>query len=615
MGRVRLLRMDRSAWRWRCWGVLLWAVVLASAARAPANALGCPGAEGEEDLAALAQLLFRDWFGTACVTPDQNLDGRVSAADLSQAILHTAAPPRGPVVTFLGLSTADGRLVTPSGQLDGLPVFQRASGSGFQLVVEGRSGMSGSPVGIATFQSDPFTDRRPDLQVLFNRPLGDGSPAVCSGGVPAVVPPDFRPGQAVSDALNDIGCNFSLGSLSACVVNAFGQPALAASNSQIQFCATIARTLAFPAGDTIVTVRLRDVRGELGRARQILVRVGEVPLSPTAPPSPPAPTATGVPPTVALTPLRTATSTPTATPSVSPAPPHTATRMPTRTALPSASASATSTRSPTVRTPTASPSPTRTLAATLTLSPTATSASATPPRTRTPTVTRSSTPTATGTLLVASPTPTRTRSATRTPTASVAPASGPIVTFLGITRADDTLIAPTGVTADGIPIFERPTGAGFNIVVEGRPGTSNVPVGSVTFRENGPPDVQVFVSRPLGDGSAAVCDRLPPRAGGVPAVDPPVFSDAAEVINALNDLGCRFLDGGGQPRGRGRTDACVLKPDGGFDFVVSSSTIQFCGFIDVATRFPPGEVRITVRLRDESGQTGPIAQMILRIQS
>lgn len=173
---------------------------------------------------------------------------------------------------------------------------------------------------------------------------------------------------------------------------------------------------------------------------------------------------------------------------------------------------------------------------------------------------------------------------------------------------------PIGTTVDGTPIFQRPSGAGFNIVVEGKPGASGTAVGTVTYRENGPPDLQVLVSRPLGNGSLEVCDRAPPQAGGVPAIDPPVFDDSPAVIDALNDLGCRFRDGAGQPRGRGRNDACILEPDGGFDFGNRDSTVQFCGFIDVATRFPSGDVRITVRLRDELGRTGPPAQMLVRVQ-
>lgn len=566
-------------------------------------AIGCPDAQAEQDLEALTSTAFDDWTETACTTPDQNLDGRVSAADLVARLLAVDAPPAGPLVTFVGLATADGRVLVPVGTQAGLPVFQRPAGSGFLLVVEGRAGASRRPVGIATFQPDSGSERRPDLQILTSRALGDGSPEVCSGGVPAVVPPDYRPERFVSDALNDLGCNFALAT-GACTVNTHGQPALVTSTSQIQFCATVARSWAFPPGDTLLTVRLRDVAGNLGPARQLVVRVGDVLPSPT--PTHRAPSSTPT-----ATPTRSLRATPTpsstlAAPTQSPsatrtqtsptATPRATTPLPTNTATPTSTAR----RSPTATfTPTPG-RPTPTFSSTVRVS-------ATPTATRTRTITPLL---ATPTRTVPS-TPSRTPTRTYTPTAGTG--SGPVVTFVGITRADDTPVEPSGTTPDGVPIFQRPTGAGFNIVIEGRPGASGVPVGSVTFRENGPPDLQVLVSRPLGNGSPEVCDRLPPRIGGVPAVDPPDFSDRPTVIDALNDLGCRFLDGAGQPRGRGRNDACILKPDGGFDFARSNSTIQFCGFIDVATRFPDGEVRLTIRLRDERGEVGPAVSMIVRI--
>ncbi len=554
-------------------------------------AIGCPDAQAEQDLEALTRTLFDDWTETACTTPDQNLDGRVSAADLVARLLAVDAPLTGPLVTFVGLATADGRVLVPVGTQASLPVFQRPAGSGFLLVVEGRAGASRRPVGIATFQPDSGSERRPDLQILTSRALGDGSPEVCSGGVPPVVPPDYRPERFVSDALNDVGCNFALAT-GACTINAYGQPALVTATSQIQFCATVARSWAFPPGDTLLTVRLRDAAGNLGPARQLVVRVGDVFPSPTLSPSPLSPSATPTASSTLATPTQSPSATrtqanPTATPGAT-------TPLPTNTATPTSTAR----RSPTA---TFTPTPGR---PTPTFSPTVRT-SATPTRTRTSTP-PPATPTRTAPF-----TPSRTSTRTYTPTAGTG--SGPVVTFVGITRADDTPVEPSGTTPDGIPIFQRPTGAGFNIVIEGRPGPSGVPVGSVTFRENGPPDLQVLVSRPLGNGSPEVCDRLPPRIGGVPGVDPPEFSDRPTVIDALNDLGCRFLDGAGQPRGRGRNDACILKPDGGFDFARSSSTIQFCGFIDVATRFPEGEVRLTIRLRDERGEVGPAVSMILRI--
>ncbi|GIW44697.1 MAG: hypothetical protein KatS3mg077_1979 [Candidatus Binatia bacterium] len=605
--------MERRSWcGW--WTCVVWVVVWISAHPAKLWSLGCPGSELPQDLAVLTALVFEDWNGVACVAPDQNLDARISAPDLIQQLHYAVNPPRGPVVTFLGLATADGRLLEPAGRVNGLPIYQRSAGSGFQLVVEGRAGASTRPPGITTFQPDRSgTDGRPDLQMLASRPLGDGSPEVCIGGVPAVVPPDFRPERFVSDALNDLGCNFSLSSLNSCVVNAYGMASFAVPGSQIQFCATVARTLAFPPGDTVVTVRLRDTSGNVGSARQVLVRIGEVVPTPTALPQTPTASPTRVPETKSPTATVAAPPSPTPTATTPRALTPTATRTLTATAsqtsAPTRTPSATGTASASTRSATASRTPTRSASATFTPSRTATLrlASQTATGTRTPTRTFTAVPT------TLAPTRTRTRTPTSTPTS--ASSAGPIITFIGITRADDTLVDPVGVATDGTPIYERPTGAGFNIVVEGRPGPSSVAVGTVTFRENGPPDLQVLVSRPLGDGSPEVCDRLPPRSGGVPAIDPPVFGDAPEVIAAMNDLGCRFLDGGGQPRGRGKNDACVLQPDGGFDFVRSNSTVQFCGFIDVATRFPAGEVRVTVRLRDESGQTGESARIILRIQS
>ncbi len=563
----------------------------------------------------LIQVTFDDSATLACTTPDQNLDARVSAADLTRMILTSFDPPKGPTVTFLGLATADGRLIQPAGYANGLPVYQRNSASGFLLVVEGRAGLSARAVGPATFQPGSSGDGRPDLQLLFSRPLGDGSGHVCFGGVPAVVPPDYRPERFVTDALNDIGCNFALSSLSSCVVNSFGQPIMAGPGSQIQFCATVSRSLAFAPGDTTVTVRLRDVSGYLGLPRQMVVRVGETRPSPTpsllavTPTASPSASATVAatftasstrPPTVGRSPSSTPSAPTPATPSAT----ATRTRSTTPTATPTPGRSASP--SPT-RVGVSSHTPTHTLAPSR--SPTALNPSATPTRSLTATATR--TPTAAAPTATAS----RTRTATASATPTVAASAGPVVTFFGVTRADDTLVPPSGSAADGTPIFERPTGAGFNLVIEGRPGATNVAVGTVTFRENGPPDLQILVSRALGDGSTRVCDRLPPGAGGVPAIDPPQFRDTPEVIDALNDFGCRFLDGSGQPRGRGKNDACVLKADGGFDFVNATSTVQFCGFIDVATRFPSGDVRVTVRLRDERGQTGPAAQIILRIQS
>lgn len=151
------------------------------------------------------------------------------------------------------------------------------------------------------------------------------------------------------------------------------------------------------------------------------------------------------------------------------------------------------------------------------------------------------------------------------------------------------------------------------MVIEAKPGSNGRAVGTATYRDGGRPDLQIVASRALGDGSASVCDRVPPNAGGVPGVDPPQFSDAPEIVAALNDFGCRFLDGTGQPRARSRNDACILKADGSFDFARPDSTVQFCGFVDVPMAFPAGDTRVTVRVADTSGVLGPPAQIIIRV--
>src|SRR4029077_17849355 len=161
----------------------------------------------------------------------------------------------------------------------------------------------------------------------------------------------------------------------------------------------------------------------------------------------------------------------------------------TRTA--SATRTATPTNKPTVtRTVTSTGSPTRTGTATWT-----------PSITRTPTVTRT-------------PTIVRTPSPTGRP--------GADITYVGLARANDTVITPVGTTDEGWPIYQRPIGFAFNVVVEARPGPSRRPVGLKAVRYS-PEDAAVrtdlenILPRALGDGSAAVCDDMLPDLGGIPA--------------------------------------------------------------------------------------------------
>ncbi len=128
------------------------------------------------------------------------------------------------------------------------------------------------------------------------------------------------------------------------------------------------------------------------------------------------------------------------------------------------------------------------------------------------------------------------------------------------------------------------------------------------------PDIVVVVSRALGNGSPAVCDELPPLLGGVPSVGqdfgiPPTQEEA----NAINDLGCRFKNGSGNPVGRGNDEACTSFPDGRYRFVDSRSTIQFCGFISEPIAFQRGDTRVSVWIRDLEGRWSRPAHMIVRI--
>ncbi|MFI5396513.1 MAG: hypothetical protein ACHQ9S_13350 [Candidatus Binatia bacterium] len=199
-----------------------------------------------------------------------------------------------------------------------------------------------------------------------------------------------------------------------------------------------------------------------------------------------------------------------------------------------------------------------------------------------------------------------------TPAATVA-GPGPIITFFGVTRADDTLVTPVGTTADGVPIYESLYGFGFSLVVEALSGNSGPPVGISSFSTDVSqlPDLQVEVSQPLGDGSTAVCDDTAPHFGGVPAVTP--FDFSAAEAPAINDLGCRFQDGQGNRIGRINVDACTKFADGQYQFVNATSRIQFCGFIDKPLSFPAGDTVVAARVRDIAGNTSAVAQLVIRI--
>ncbi len=216
----------------------------------------------------------------------------------------------------------------------------------------------------------------------------------------------------------------------------------------------------------------------------------------------------------------------------------------------------------------------------------------------------------TGSPTATSPVPTF----TPTPTPTENP--GPVIVFFGVTLADDSLTDPTAFDADGIPIYARQLGFAFSLVVEGHRGTSRSPLGVYAFDEVGTPDLQVQATRALGDGSSLVCDNGPePQLyGGVPGIDPPRFDETPLVADALNDFGCRFVNGAGLPLGRGCADGCVLFETGEHGCVASDTELQFCAQISLPMEFPAGDTLVTARIRDLADNLGAPAQLIIRIE-
>lgn len=174
-------------------------------------------------------------------------------------------------------------------------------------------------------------------------------------------------------------------------------------------------------------------------------------------------------------------------------------------------------------------------------------------------------------------------------------------------------MAPVG-EIDGVPLFTRPFGFGFSIIVEAAPGISGRPVLLSTYSPFAAPDLQIQVTNPLGDGSDDVCDNDPPILGGVPAINPPVFNSDQEVVDVVNDFSCRFVDG--QNRTVGRTcfgDPCLLRTNGQFGCGATASTVQFCGLISQNLTFRDGDTMVSVRARDSAGNYGPVSRIFVRI--
>ena len=212
-------------------------------------------------------------------------------------------------------------------------------------------------------------------------------------------------------------------------------------------------------------------------------------------------------------------------------------------------------------------------------------------------------------------TPESSPTATAPPTVTPTPAMGPEILWFAVTNADDSYLPPSATDPSGIPIYERAFGFGFSLVIEARHGSSNRPVADMTFIEGDTPDLQVQSSRPLGNGSTAVCDGESPNFGGVPAVDPPQLEDPGAIADALNDLGCRFIDGQGKTEGRICQQGCVRFETGEYGCQMGDEVeLQFCAPVPMASlAFPVGDTMLTARVRDQAGNLGAPARLIVRV--
>jgi len=185
-------------------------------------------------------------------------------------------------------------------------------------------------------------------------------------------------------------------------------------------------------------------------------------------------------------------------------------------------------------------------------------------------------------------------------------AVGPVITFLGITRADGKSVDP--ISKDGnVPVYETRTGSGFQLVVEVKPGVANYEPGRrLTDEPGGRPDLEIQFTRPLGDGSTAVCDKRRPKIGGIPGVDPVTWKDSKKLSDTLLDASCRFeifIESAG---------SCTVNKRGDFSFVNPDSSVQFCMVVAKAWEFPVGETTVSARVLDVEGNPGPVSQFKMR---
>jgi hypothetical protein len=152
------------------------------------------------------------------------------------------------------------------------------------------------------------------------------------------------------------------------------------------------------------------------------------------------------------------------------------------------------------------------------------------------------------------------------------------------------------------------------VVVEGMRGASLVAAGTSLLPglPDGRPDLQIEGTQAQGEGDPTVPSMCPPGLGstdqGVPAINPPSFTEEASVTATLNDFACRF-----DPFVSVSAPCTLLDATRDPKLVNANATVQFCAFLPANAPFPPGDLVLTAKLRDNQGNTGPTAQVVVRI--
>ena len=203
---------------------------------------------------------------------------------------------------YFGITTGDGHMITPTDQTNDptpIPIFTFPNEFGFQIVVEARSGVDGATpdscgvfapgAGGVDMLAPPCGDGRAAVQILADRPLGNGSSEVCdtsgpnAGGVPAVPSLSFDDTQMVDDAIVDLACRFELHLASgACTLddmNNFAlisqQIGLTITNDYRQYCTVpvVGKEFEFQHGITRLKVQVEDSAHNTGNQVEIAVQV------------------------------------------------------------------------------------------------------------------------------------------------------------------------------------------------------------------------------------------------------------------------------------------------------------------------------------------------------